>query len=189
MQTYSTKEYYDFLLLKQEKRRIENHLKALGASKDPRRMSLYQSIMELYSNKGSFKTVNFEKYLEYLLHVYSNNVHAAISYNLTNQSREWRFRKFRRKQKFFNRIFRHLRDGVVGIGNWGWGQNSAIRKVRGPIKEIKRFLKSNGVTVIELDEFRTSKMCCQCEGGELIPVTYTTPRPKQKVKISRARNR
>ena len=108
------------------------------------------------------KTADFHKFKQCLKAIYKRKPHVAIDHSFANKSRYWRFLKYQRKQKYFRTIAKQFKDGIVAFGNWNWTPNSMIRCRRGPLKELKRYLMANHVTVIEMDEFRTSKKCCTC---------------------------
>ena len=135
---------------------------------------LYADINAIRSNESSAKTVSLDDYKAYLRVQYAHHVHDVICYSFVNNSRQWHFRK----QRYYARILNQFRGGLVEIVNWSWSPSSKIRKLRGHIKGIKRFLAANGVRIIELDEFRTSKMCCNCDGGVIKRVAYPPIRLK-----------
>ncbi len=73
-----------------------------------------------------------------------------------------RFRKHVKKQKFIADVVYKLKDAVVGLGDFSQKPNCPIRQKRGPVNQIRKHLIGAGVRVISINEYCTSKKCCEC---------------------------
>jgi hypothetical protein len=92
-------------------------------------------------------------------------------YSWWKEDKKWRFKKYIYKQKTFVKILQRIttkkseldkKQVIVGFGNWGNPRDSIIRgRRRGPVQEVKNKLQK-WCEVVDLDEFRTSKLCYHC---------------------------
>lgn len=123
------------------------------------------------SNMPSPKTHVIDELLSYIKYSLAG-LDDAFRVHFDNPFRKWRFTTYIKKQIVFVDLCkditkkRHKLDNsvtsIVGFGNWSNSRDSIIRgHRRGPVKEIKREL-SKWCKVIDVDEFRTSKLCCHC---------------------------
>jgi len=95
----------------------------------------------------------------------------ALDLHFKNPFRNWKFKTYVYKQKTFEKILRQItkkskqaeeKKVIVGFGNWGNPRDSIIRgHRRGPVEQVKEKLKK-WCEVVDVDEFRTSKLCCHC---------------------------
>ena len=70
-----------------------------------------------------------------------------------------------------------IKNIVVGYVNAGF--NSSMNGNPPAAKSIlKRTVKNTGCTIIDIDEFRTSKACCRC-GRELSDKVFISDRPQK----------
>jgi len=95
----------------------------------------------------------------------------ALELHFKNPFRKWRFKKHIYKQKTFVKILQRFttkkselekKQVIVGFGNWGNPRDSIIQgHRRGPVQEVENKLQK-WCEVVDVDEFRTSKLCCHC---------------------------
>jgi hypothetical protein len=129
-----------------------------------------QEFMDFKANMPSPKTNSIEElgaYISYSLKGLDN----ALKIHLENPFRKWKFKTYIQKQKTFISICKKITKKkaindnskvIVGFGDWSNPRDSIIKgNRRGPVKEIKNALKK-WCNVIDVDEFRTSKLCCCC---------------------------
>ena len=126
--------------------------------------------MDYSSNMPSNKTNDINELQHYLRHAL-NGLDMALQLHVINPFRKWKHKTYIFKQKTFHKILQMIttkrtetdpKKVIVGFGNWGNPRDSIIRgHRRGPVKEIKERLK-NWCELVEVDEFRTSKLCCCC---------------------------
>lgn len=130
-----------------------------------------QEFMDFKANMPSPKTDDIAELQEYIKYALKG-LDKAFEVHYTNPFRKWRFKTYIQKQKTFNAICRnitkkrHMKDDTiksyVGFGDWSNPKDSIIKgHKRGPVLEIKKTLKK-WCKVIDVDEFRTSKLCCCC---------------------------
>ena len=109
-------------------------------------------------NKGIY-----EYYISYVFHHLDSWYKALVD----NGSKQFNFQKYSRKMKYFATVKNDLtKYDYVAIGNWS--NNTKVRSSKGPICELKKYLVQNGVRLIEIDEFNTSKTCSQCVERECV---------------------
>jgi transposase len=71
-------------------------------------------------------------------------------------------RFFTDKSKLKDCIYCWRKQVIVGFGNWGNPYDSSTQgHHRGPVQELKNKLQEL-CQVVDVDEFRTSKLCCHC---------------------------
>lgn len=138
--------------------------------KQQRCYTKHQEFKDFIANMPSPKTNSIEElmtYIEYSLKGLDN----ALKVHFDNPFRKWKFKTYIKKQKTFVSICKtitkkkSINDSskvIVGFGDWSNPRDSIIKgHRRGPVKEIKNALKK-WCKVIDVDEFRTSKLCCSC---------------------------
>ncbi len=123
--------------------------------------------MDFKANMPSPKTNNIDElniYIKYSLKGLEN----ALKVHFDNPFRKWKFKTYIQKQKTFVSLCKKITQNkeyskvIVGFGDWSNPRDSIIKgHRRGPVKEIKNKLKK-WCKVIDVDEFRTSKLCCCC---------------------------
>jgi hypothetical protein len=90
----------------------------------------------------------------------SQHLNDLMKYWQESPHGKWRFYKYTKLQEYLFDLVNKFKDCLVGFGNYN--SHNSIRGLKGPIKYIKRFLKRNKVQVIDVDEYRTSKLCYSC---------------------------
>lgn len=129
-----------------------------------------QEFMDFKANMPSPKTESIEELNSYI--IYSlKGIDNALKLHFDNPFRKWKFKTYIQKQKTFISICKKITKKktiqdtsrvIVGFGNLSNSRDSIIRgHRRGPVKEIKNTLKK-WCKVVDVDEFRTSKLCCCC---------------------------
>ena len=123
---------------------------------------------ETITSNFSKKTCRLDSYFQWLHHMSRRNA-ATYQYYITKKHRNRRFRAFHSKQKNESRFISNFRTTFgtpdrtfVCIGDWSEShhrRNSDPRKGRG---YINLFLR-NGYKVYLVHEYRTSKMCSNCQ--------------------------
>ena len=130
-----------------------------------------QEFMDYKANMPSPKTDDIKELCKYVTYALKG-IDNAFEVHYKNPFRKWRFKTFIQKQKTFNEICksitkkRHINDtsinSYIGFGDWSNPNDSIIKgHKRGPVLEIKKTLKK-WCKVVDVDEFRTSKLCCCC---------------------------
>lgn len=139
-------------------------------SKQQRCYKRNQEFVDFKSNMPSPKTDNIEELNNYI--TYSlKGIDNAFKVHYDNPFRKWKFKTYIQKQKIFLSICKKITKKkvindkskvIVGFGDWSNPKDCIIRgHRRGPVKEIKSALKK-WCKVVDVDEFRTSKLCCCC---------------------------
>jgi hypothetical protein len=118
----------------------------------------------------------FCKHLRYCL----NKLDPVLEFHYKNPFRKWHFTKYILEKKKINELCQLIskkRDinepskVVVGFGDWSNPHDSIIRgHKRGPVLKLKKHLQK-WCKVIDVNEFRTSKLCCKCH-NETEKVSY-----------------
>jgi hypothetical protein len=85
-----------------------------------------------------------------------------LGYWKNSSYRNWRFRKYIRLQKYFEKIAKRFKNRTIGFGDYNNATGSCIRAKKGPIIKLKRFLKRKKINMINVDENKTSKLCHKC---------------------------
>lgn len=118
----------------------------------------------------------FCKHLRYCL----NKLHQVLEFHYKHPFRKWKFTKYILEKKKLNDLCRLITNKediteaskvVVGFGDWSNPHDSIIRgHKRGPVLKLKKQLRK-WCKVIDVNEFRTSKLCCKCH-NETEKVSY-----------------
>ena len=147
--------------------------------KQQRSYKRHQEWLDYSSNMPSPKTSKLEELQSYAKYAL-DGLDMALQLHVTIPFRKWRFKTFIYKQKTFEKILKSIttkrartenKQVIVGFGNWSNPRDSIIRgHRRGPVKEIKDKLQK-WCEVVDVDEFRTSKLCCHCH-CEMAKVKY-----------------
>ncbi|NBW28745.1 MAG: hypothetical protein EBR38_09300 [Flavobacteriaceae bacterium] len=130
--------------------------------------------MDFKANMPCAKTTSLtelQNFISYSL----KGVDNALQLHHKNPFRKWKFKTYISKQNTFLNICKkiskksHKTDTsvrtIVGFGDWSNPRDSIIRgHKRGPVKQIKEELK-RWCPVMDVDEFRTSKLCCCCHSN------------------------
>ena len=134
--------------------------------REKRRNGIIQAEAEL-SNFCS-KTVNYNKFKEYLKARYNvgKKIRAFYEQPLIRKLK-LRSKIYRRKSedKFINRMkntFGNPSDTVVVIGNWGNGMQTMMKGQKPTLGSGLNKLIAKFFTTFLLDEYNTSKKCCNC---------------------------
>ena len=126
---------------------------------------------------GKTNDINeFCKHLSYCL----NKLDKVLEFHYTNPFRKWKFTKYILEKKKINELCKLISKKsditepskvVVGFGDWSNPHDSIIRgHKRGPVLKLKTHLRK-WCKVIDVNEFRTSKLCCKCH-NETEKVSY-----------------
>jgi hypothetical protein len=127
--------------------------------------------MDFKANMPCPKTTSLAELQHFILYSLKG-IDNALQLHHKNPFRKWKFKTYIRKQKTFLDICKkiskkknkndHSVRTIVGFGDWSNPRDSIIRgHKRGPVKQIKEELK-RWCHVMDVDEFRTSKLCCCC---------------------------
>jgi hypothetical protein len=130
-----------------------------------------QAFMDYKSNMPSSKTndtASLCSYITYALKGLDN----AFQVHFVNPFRKWKFTTYIKQQAKFRSLckaitkkknkFDDSTKTIVGFGDWSNPHDSIIRgHKRGPVLKLKEELK-RWCKVVEVNEFRTSKLCCCC---------------------------
>lgn len=106
----------------------------------------------------------------------------VLKYWKDSSDRNWRFRKYVRLQKYYQGIVRRFKNKTVGFGDYNSATGGCIRARKGPIKHMKHFLRRNGINLIDVDEYRTSKLCYRCHS--ILGNYYPKPNEQKRRKIT-----
>jgi hypothetical protein len=141
---YPSNEYYNFI-------KIEKHLNDI---------SVY--ITDISQKLLSCKTSDIENLKKYISCF--NSIYEKIYYYKKNieKTRQKHFKTFIKKRIYFDNLVNRFRNSIVGIGDWKQSADSKIRRRKGPNQELKNHLRSNGISLIEIKEHRTSITCHSC---------------------------
>ena len=107
------------------------------------------------------------------LKAYLRELPSLIDHRMAKGYRNMRFMRFKFKQKAIHEICDMMtpmskdkedRHTTVFFGDWNGGKGTPIsRRACGPLQEIKMHLRSRtDVSLIDVDEFRTSANCSRC---------------------------
>jgi hypothetical protein len=120
----------------------------------------------------------FCKHLSYCL----NKLDKVLEFHYKNPFRKWHFTKYILEKKKINELCQLISKKqtinepskvVVGFGDWSNPHDSIIRgHKRGPVLKLKKHLRK-WCKVIDVNEFRTSKLCCKCH-NETEKVSYNS---------------
>ena len=119
----------------------------------------------------SCKTTSLEEYLIHLKCILPK-AHLVLDFHFEKKFRKWKFTKYILSKKAIESICKKISkkskitensNVIVGFGNWSNPGTSVIKgHRRGPVLKVKSELK-RWCRVIDVDEYKTSKMCCKCE--------------------------
>ena len=188
-----TRETFETFRYTQNQRRketgIKKHKKILEKEKKdfPETLSL-----ELLLSKTSSKTVDFEKFREYI------RVKCIVNSGLKQFYEREIWRKFRlsvfvktkqsesRMIENFKKKFGEGSEVVLAFGDWSQKKQMKFKEpTKG--KSFRTLFRKAGYSVFLVDEFRTSKMCSNCQNEEGVCEKYKkipSPRPwRNKVEI------
>ena len=129
-----------------------------------------EMVLSYIRNMPIGKTNNiteFCKHLSYCL----NKLDKVLEFHYKNPFRKWHFTKYILEKKKINELCQLISKKqdineqskvVVGFGDWSNPHDSIIRgHKRGPVLKLKKHLRKC-CKVIDVNEFRTSKLCCKC---------------------------
>jgi hypothetical protein len=121
---------------------------------------------------------DFCKHLKYCL----SKLDKVLEFHYKNPFRKWKFTKYILEKKKINELcqliskkqdINEMSKVVVGFGDWSNPHDSIIRgHKRGPVLKLKNHLRK-WCKVIDVNEFRTSKLCCKCH-NETEKVSYNS---------------
>jgi transposase len=127
-------------------------------------------VLEYMRNLPSGKTSNLDTYLVHLKYCLKD-YQKILQFHHENPFRKWKFTRWKMKKKVITDLCKKISNKnkitdkdntIVGFGNWSNPHDSIIRgHRRGPVLELKKEL-AKWTKVIDVDEFRTSKLCCLC---------------------------
>ena len=117
-------------------------------------------------SKYNCKTNNYEKFKEYIKEKYKcNNIIKKYYQEEINRKLNWRTKTYRQSSddKFLNNIentYGNKDDMLICIGDWS--NKNTIKGLGSPMGiGLKRLVAKKYNTVL-LDEYNTSKLCCNC---------------------------
>ena len=119
-----------------------------------------------------------------------------IEHRMSRGYRNMRFMRYVHREKAINAICDTVapagRSTIVGFGDWSGGNASPVsRRTCGPVEEIKHRLRMRkDVTILSVDEFRTSVTCSCCNrrlSNMVAVVTRKAKAPGQGVHSSRSK--
>ena len=61
---------------------------------------------------------------------------------------------------------------LIGFGDWSQQDGFIKGHDKPPVKKMRRMMRKLGITVVKVDEHRTSKCCSECRTGENEKVKY-----------------
>ena len=114
-------------------------------------------------------TVDLDRAKTYV-QTYLAELPALLGHRAERGYRGMRFTRYVHRQKAIDDICAALvpdgRPAVVAFGDWSGGYQSPVsRRCAGPLVDIKRQLsRMANVTLVNVDEFRTSVTCSNCQG-------------------------
>jgi hypothetical protein len=130
-----------------------------------------QAFMDYKSNMPSSKTNDLASLCSYITYALKG-LDNAFQVHFVNPFRKWKFTTYIKQQAKFRSLcktitkkknkFDDSTKTIVGFGDWSNPNDSIIRgHRRGPVLKLKEELK-RWCKVVEVKEFRTSKLCCCC---------------------------
>jgi hypothetical protein len=108
--------------------------------------------------------------MEAYARAYLQDLPELLLHRATKGYRKLRFLRYVQKQKAVRQICDLVAPlgqfSVVFFGDWSGGAKSPVsRRASGPLQEIRRRLReSRHVDLREVNEYRSSQVCCCCEG-------------------------
>jgi len=127
-------------------------------------------VLSYIRNMPVGKTNNIDEFCKHLRYCL-NNLDKALEFHYKNPFRKWKFTKYILERKKLNDLCKLISNKenvtqsskvVVGFGDWSNPNDSMIRgHKRGRVLKLKRELRK-WCKVIDVNEFRTSKLCCKC---------------------------
>ena len=87
-----------------------------------------------------------------------------VGYWLDKRYKNVEYKSYRLRKRFFDRLVSKFKKNnqTVVIGNYSNIRGMKYGKKLPPLKYFKDCCRRNGVTVKELDEFNSSKLCSHC---------------------------
>jgi hypothetical protein len=127
--------------------------------------------METMLSTFNSKTVDYDKYKDYLNHKFEvcAKVEAFYSHYVFRKLRLQSYQNTRKAEASminqFKAKFGGPEDVFIGIGDFAQRQHM---KYKPPSlgKGLRRIFRKHGYMIFLVDEFRTSMMCCKCQTGE-----------------------
>jgi hypothetical protein len=144
----------------------------------------FEEKVSLLSSSKVYKTEEYLNYLEVLL-TFSNDI---MDFYFNSKMRKRKFTKYVNEQKMINKVCKKLSrknnpteddQVIIGFGDWSLGSNSPIKgHQRGPVTRVIREL-GKWTKVYKVDEYKTSKLCCNCY-HETENMEYPNQRKRRK---------
>jgi transposase len=135
-------------------------------------------VNKVFKELPSLKTSSLEGYLNYL-DMFFVEVDYLLDLHYKKPFRDVKFKTYVFAQKKLHKMCMALTNGnkhtVVGFGDWSNTDSPILNKPKGPVKRFKECLKRYA-TVIDIDEFRTSKTCSCCHKELVRTKVYTVLR-------------
>ena len=120
-----------------------------------------------------------------LLDVFRANVQGVLgsadfvfNFQRRTKFRAWRFKTSRFGKKALVQAVNKILAGkdpkktLIGFGDWSQQDGFIKGRDKAPVKKMRRTMRKLGVTVVKVDEHRTSKCCSKCMKGENEKVEY-----------------
>ena len=152
IKSYSSAKYYDKALYDLSRRRTNKWNKGT--------VELTKAIPYPETDTMS----EFEEFVR----MYLKNLPVILRHRYNKGYRNMRFLRYKKKQAAIREICEMIAPtgevSVIGYGDWNGGNGSPIsRRCAGPQQEIKLYLsKKKDAVLLSIDEYCSSKMCCQC---------------------------
>ena len=122
-----------------------------------------QRVLTAFRTLPSLKTTSVDQFMSYL-DIFFKEVDYLLDFHFRKGFRDAKFKTYVFAQKKLHNMCKQLVNDnrtVVGFGDWSNKDSPVLRKPKGPVKAFKDTLKRYA-TVIDIDEYKTSKTCSCC---------------------------
>ena len=136
-------------------------------SKVYKKSGLEKKISDLVVTSKVYTVCEYMKYLKNVFTISEELFNFYFSISLRN----WKFTKYQKEQKMIDKICKQITGKIspqdpdkytIGFGDWSMGSNSIIKgHQRGPVTKLIKQLEK-WTTIHRVDEYKTSKLCCDC---------------------------
>lgn len=135
-------------------------------------------VINAFRSLPSLKTTSINQYLDYL-ELFFKDVDYLLDFHFKKGFRDLKFTTYvcskKKLHKMCKSLVRNNDSTIIGFGDWSNQDSPVLKKPKGPVKAFKECLKRYA-TVVDIDEYKTSKTCCCCHEEVVKTKVYTVLR-------------